>query len=118
MRPAEAARPVLPDVLDCQPMDDLELVARSDAIGLRVKVKPRSSRSAVVGVEQGALVVALVAAPHDGQANHELIRLLARLAKVPASQVQLAAGAAARHKLVRIRGVGIGELRTTLLGHL
>lgn len=38
MRPAEAEHPLLPDVLDCQPMDDLELVTHSDAIGLRVRV--------------------------------------------------------------------------------
>jgi uncharacterized protein (TIGR00251 family) len=118
MRAAEAARPLLPNVLDCQSMDDLELLAHNDAIGLRVRVKPRSSRSAVVGVEQGALVVALAAAPHDGEANQELVRLLARLAKVHTSQVRLAAGASGRHKLIRIRGVGISELRTTLLEQL
>lgn len=95
--------------------DDLELVLRNGAVGLRVRVKPHARHSAIVGVEQGALVVTLAAPPHDGQANKELVRLFARVANVPRNQVELASGASGRHKLLRIRGVEVSQLRKSLL---
>jgi uncharacterized protein len=95
--------------------EELELVVRDGAVGLRVRAKPRARRSTFVGVEQGAMVVALAAPPHEGQANQELIRLFARVAKVPMSQVELVSGAGGRHKLLRIRGVEVALLRKLLL---
>jgi uncharacterized protein (TIGR00251 family) len=98
--------------------DELELVQRNGAVGLRVRVKPKSRRSAIVGVEQGALLVTLAAQPQDGQANEELLRLFARVAKVPKSQIELVTGATGRQKLLRIRGVDPPELRKLLLAEL
>ena len=96
--------------------DDLELVLRNGAVGLRVRVKPNARVSGILAVEQGALVVSLAAPPHDGRANEELLRLFARVAKVPVSHVELASGASGRHKLLRIRGIQVSQLRKALLG--
>lgn len=98
-----------------QVSQDLELVLHDGAVGLRVRAKPQARRSAILGVEQGALVVALAAPPHDGRANQELLRLFARLANIPLRQVELVAGASGRYKLVRISGVEISRLRKLLL---
>ncbi len=98
--------------------DDLELVLHNGAVGLRVRAKPRARRSAIVGAEQGALVVALAAPPHEGQANQELVRLFARVANIPRRQVELVAGASGHYKLVRISGVEISRLRKLLLEQL
>jgi uncharacterized protein (TIGR00251 family) len=96
-------------------VDELELVLREGAVGLRVRVKPSARRSAIVGVEQGVLVVSLAAPPHDGRANKELLLLFSRVANVPISQIELSAGASGRHKLVRFRGIDLSELRKSLL---
>jgi len=94
---------------------ELELVLHDGAVGLRVRAKPGARTSAILGVEQGALIVALAAPPRDGLANEELVHLFARVANVPKRHVELARGANARYKLVRIHGVDLEELRTALL---
>jgi uncharacterized protein (TIGR00251 family) len=98
--------------------DELELVLRNGAVGVRVRVKPKSRRSAILGVQEGALLVTLAAQPHDGQANEELVSLFARVANVPKSQVELVSGASGRQKLLRIRGVDLAELRKSLLAEV
>jgi len=95
--------------------DDLELVSRDGAVGIRVRVKPMARRTVIVGVQQGALVVALAASPHEGQANRELLRYLSELVHVPVSRIELAAGASGRTKVVRFRGVDPVQLRQNLL---
>jgi uncharacterized protein (TIGR00251 family) len=95
--------------------DEIELLSRGESVGLRVRVKPKSHKTEVIGVHEGALVVALAAPPHEGRANTELVRLIAQLAKVPPSRVEIASGAAARIKLVRIHGIDAAALRASLL---
>lgn len=98
--------------------DDFELVSKDGAVGLRVRVKPNARLSAIVGVEQGELVVALAAPPREGRANHELLQLFARVAKIPPSRVEVAVGSSGRHKLVRFRGIEVSQLRKSLLEQL
>lgn len=77
-------------------------------------VKPRSSRSSVLGVREGALEVALRAAPAEGAANDELRALLARALDVRRSDVTIVLGASSRGKVVEIHGVGVDEARARL----
>lgn len=49
------------------------------------------------------------APPVDGAANEAVVRLLAERLGVPRSAVEVAAGAAARHKVVLVAGVTRGE---------
>jgi len=95
--------------------DDLQLVTRDGTVGLRVRVKPKARRSVIIGVQQGALVVALAASPHEGQANRELLRFLSDLIHVPVSRIELVAGASGRTKLIRFRGIDLAQLRQNLL---
>ena len=44
---------------------------------LKVRVKPRASKSRVLGTRDGVLEVAVAAPPVDGAANEELVRTLA-----------------------------------------
>ena len=64
--------------------------------------KPRSSRSAVLGVREGALDVAIAAPPVDGAANDEIRALLARALAVPKRDVEIISGASGRSKLVEV----------------
>ncbi|MBX3183780.1 MAG: DUF167 domain-containing protein [Polyangiaceae bacterium] len=97
-------------------MHRLELQEQPDAVALRVFAKPRASRSRVLGVREGALEVALAAPPVDGAANQELVATLARALGVPRRQVELVRGDTSKHKLVRVQGLGVGELRERLAG--
>jgi uncharacterized protein (TIGR00251 family) len=71
-------------------------------VSLRVRVKPRASKSAVLGVRAGELEVAVRAPPVDGAANEELVRILAEHFDVPKSAVAIARGQGGRSKIVRI----------------
>jgi uncharacterized protein len=85
--------------------DRLEMSDRAGAVRFSVHVRPRSSRSAIVGVRDGALDVALTAPPAEGAANEELRKLLARVFDVTRRDVNIIVGVASRSKLVEINGV-------------
>lgn len=75
---------------------------RDGGVSLRVRVKPRASKSRVLGEKEGELEVAIAAPPVDGKANEELLRVLADYFDVPKSSVQIARGESGRSKLVRL----------------
>lgn len=91
---------------------ELDVRERDDGVRFAVRVQPRASRSAVIGVHDGALRVRLAAPPVDGAANDELVRLLAKWLGVARSSVSIAGGAASRSKLVDVRGVSVEVVRS------
>ena len=92
----------------------LELRDAEDGVRLRVRVKPRASHDALVGEQDGALVVRLRAAPVDGAANAALARFLGRTLGVAPGAVRIVKGEAARHKLVAIAGLDAKRARERL----
>jgi uncharacterized protein (TIGR00251 family) len=78
----------------------------SDGVTLRLKVAPRAARDRIEAVADGTLKVSVTAAPDRGRANEAVIALIARALQVPKSSITLVAGAAARHKTLRIAGDG------------
>jgi uncharacterized protein len=97
---------MLPVALDAQETDR--------GTTLRVRVKPKASRSRILGERDGALEVSLAAPPVDGEANAELVRTLSRELRVPRSSVELVSGRTARTKLVCMHGIGLAELKQRL----
>ena len=86
---------------------------------LRIRAKPRASRSEVLGVrstpsEGEVLEVRLKAPPVDGAANAELLSTLGRLLGIPHQDLQLAHGAKGRSKRVRIMGLAPAEVLSRL----
>ncbi len=75
-----------------------------------VFVKPRASRTRVGGQRNGALVVAVAAAPVDGAANEAVVEAIAEALHVRRSAVRIAAGASSRSKVVEIEGLSTEEL--------
>lgn len=69
---------------------------------VRVKVTPRSSKSEVMGEKDGILIVKLKSAPVDGEANTELIRVLAEFFDCAKSQIEIKKGMSGRLKTVII----------------
>jgi len=98
------------------PWQALGMTDRAGCVRFSVHVRPRSSRSAILGVREGSLDVALTAPPADGAANAELVRLLARALEVRRGDVSIVAGASSRSKLVEVNGTSSEDARARLAG--
>ncbi len=81
---------------------------------LKVRVKPRSSVTEVVGLEDGALVVRVSAPPVEGRANHAVRDLVASILDVARSRVTVEAGQRSRDKVLVIDGLSQAELDASL----
>ncbi len=69
-----------------------------------VHVHPRAKRTAITGVLDGRVKLALASPPVDGRANEELQRFFARLFEVSRGAVQFVGGEHTRDKRVLISG--------------
>ena len=96
------------------PGDGDPITPAADGVILRVRAKPRASKSRVLGVREGSVEVAIAAPPVDGEANAELVRTLARHLGVPRSSVTIESGEAGRTKRVRIVGISAEGARGRL----
>lgn len=81
---------------------------------IAVVVKPRASRTELVGVRDGAYEFRVAAPPVDDAANDELVRFLAKLLGVPRSAVEVARGDRSKHKGIRVLGLTPGETESRL----
>ena len=81
-----------------------------DALVFEVRVAPRASRDRIVGVQDGALKVALTAPPVDGAANEALRKMLAKAFGVSKSSIEIVRGDRARTKLLRVQGADLAKL--------
>lgn len=68
---------------------------------ITVKVIPKSSKSEIIGWENDQLKVRLKAVPEKGEANEELIRVLAEYFDIPKSQITIIRGHKSRIKTVQ-----------------
>ena len=73
----------------------------------RVQVVPRASRSEIVGEHDGLLRVRIAAAPVEGAANQELIKVLAKTFRVSKSNVEIVSGKSSRVKQVTVSGTDL-----------
>lgn len=83
-------------------------------VEIAVVVKPRASRTELIGVRAGAYEIRLAAPPVDDAANDELVRFLAKALGVPRSAVEIARGERSKHKGVRVRGLAPSDAEILL----
>jgi len=95
-------------------MSVLVVQQQGSALRIRVRVKPRASKSRILEVREGILEVAVAAPPVDGEANSELIRTLASALGCGKSAIEIVTGAGSRSKLVAIVGFSLAELLAKL----
>lgn len=69
---------------------------------IQVRVKPRSRTSTLVQTADGTWLASVRAPPVDGEANAELVALVAKQFRCRRSAVTIRSGASGRLKLVRI----------------
>jgi len=84
---------------------------------IAIRVQPRAGRDEIAGERDGAILVRVKAPPEGGRANKAVIKLLAKRLGVPQSAVEVARGAAARDKLIRVDGLPDDEARSLLLSN-
>ncbi|MGB0591244.1 MAG: DUF167 domain-containing protein [Myxococcota bacterium] len=76
---------------------------------IAVHAQPRASRTAVTGLYDGRLKVALRAPPVDGKANEALLRYLAERLGVSKGDISVVSGAAGRRKRVLVSDITLEE---------
>jgi len=86
------------------------LSLHKDGVVLSVRVTPRASASRIVGVAGKELKISLHAPPVAGEANRELIRLLAKSLSLPKSRIEILSGETSRSKRVLLRDVSPDEI--------
>lgn len=90
------------------------LSEKGDTLLLQVKLKPRSSRRCIAGVEEDRLVVSVNAPAVGGEANRALIELLADEASQPKSSFRIIKGETSRLKTLRVTGISRAEIEARL----
>ena len=88
--------------------------AAGNGVELPVLVLPRSSRNAVVGLQDNCLKIKISKPPVDGQANAACCRLLAELFNIPASKVTVVRGHGSRRKTVKLEGLSAATVQEVL----
>lgn len=86
----------------------------AEGSSFEVEVQPRSSRASIEGPRGGALRLRLTAPPVEGAANRQCVELLSRALGVPKSAVMIVAGAAAKRKRIRVRGLDPAAVEAAL----
>lgn len=104
--------------VDVGALAGLSMVERDGGVTFEVRVQPRASRAAFVGMHGGAVKVALMAPPVDGAANGALMALVAEVLGVPRRSVQLVRGEKSRQKVVRVSGTTPAAVRAALAAAL
>jgi len=87
----------------------INLAVKEGGVSFAVRVQPRASKSGVAGELDGVLKIRLAAPPVEGQANEELIRLLAELFDAPRRRIAILSGQTSKNKVVGVSGISIDE---------
>jgi len=72
------------------------------SVTLKVIARPGASRVGLLRVDPRGLVIGIAATPERGKANAKLINMVAQMAGLARSAVELVAGASALQKSLRI----------------
>ncbi|WP_413204323.1 DUF167 family protein [Rhodospirillum sp. A1_3_36] len=94
------------------------LTDRTDGLWLTLRLTPKASRDALVGITADAdgsavLKASVTAVPENGKANAALVKLLAKSWKLPKGTLSVIQGQTDRRKVLRVEG-DPGDLRARL----
>jgi len=94
--------------------DELSLKDSNAGVSIGLRVQPRAGRNKILGVHDGALKIAIAAAPVEGEATRQCQRFLADLLEISSSRLTIVSGAQSRNKVFRISGMSAEEVRCIL----
>jgi uncharacterized protein len=83
-----------------------------EGIVFKIVVQPRSAANRIVGLQGDALKIKLTAPPVDGAANKMCVQFLAKLLKVPKSDVIVLQGQRSRAKKVLVRSIAATRIES------
>ena len=92
-------------------MPDLLVEERGGRAHFAVRLIPRASRNAVIGVREGVLHVRVTAAPVNGAANRALLVLLGKTLRLGPTTIRIESGATASRKRLSVPGDALERLR-------
>lgn len=94
----------------------MEVALREDGDGVLIplRVTPKSGRNAVTGSKNGLLLVAVRAAPADGEANSAVIATMAAALGCSKSSLSLVRGHKGREKTVHVVGLTLSQVQSKL----
>lgn len=81
---------------------------------LDLYVQPKSSRTRIVGLHDGAIKLTITAPPVEGKANAQIAAFMAKTLKIPKSAVTILSGHQGRHKRLAVTGINPDEIRLIL----
>jgi hypothetical protein len=86
---------------------------------LAVRVTPRASKNEIVEIlSDGTVKVHITAPPVEGKANEVLVKFLAGVLDVPASRLDVVAGASGRDKLIAVIDMDSATLHKKIVEHI
>ncbi|KAJ3320243.1 hypothetical protein HDU93_003590 [Gonapodya sp. JEL0774] len=89
-------------------------ILKDGSVAVSCHVKPGAKRSAVLAVTE-AVECSLAAPPRDGEANDELLSLLAVTLATKKHTLSLISGPKSRSKVVRVDGMSVVEVEKLII---
>lgn len=86
----------------------------ADGVLIALKVTPKASKTALVGVEGNVLKVRIAAQPEKGKANDEIIDFFSSLLKVPRSRLSIYRGEKSRQKTLLVEMTSLETVQTSI----
>jgi uncharacterized protein (TIGR00251 family) len=90
-------------------------VQRDGSVGIWIYVQPRASKSAIAGMHDGCLKLAITSPPVDNKANRAVTAFLADFLNIPRKNIRLISGDKSRRKLFGIAGSTLIELQERIM---
>jgi len=87
----------------------------SKNVYLHLWVQPSAKETKTAGFYQNCLKLKVTAAPAGGQANKAVIKYLASILKVPASNITVVKGQSSREKLIKVKDADLEQVTKVLL---
>ena len=82
---------------------------------LRVKAVPGARRDEIVGLLGDRIKVRVAAPPEDGKANAAILKFIAQIAGVRASEITIISGQTSSTKLLEIEGIDADSMNRAIL---
>lgn len=81
---------------------------------LEIRLRPGASQCAIHVPDDGPVEIRLTARPIDGEANHQLIKILAKTLRIPQGSLHISSGEKSRNKRIVCESISGEKLRVLL----
>ena len=85
---------------------------------IKIRVQPRSSKSAVSAIHDDRLKIYVLSPPVDEMANKECVRLLAKILHIARSDFEITSGKTGRNKTIKVVGADADFIKKKIMDHI